>query len=246
MELNICHLYPDLLNLYGDRGNVVTLQRRCEARGIAVTVTGAPLGERVHLADFDLLFIGGGQDAEQAILLEEIQGWRGGEIKAAIEDGKVMLAVCGGYQLLGHSYKTWDGREMDLIGALDFYSVGEQDRLIGDYLFEWDAPGTAVSIVGFENHSARTFLGDGVRPFGRVIAGHGNNGKDGTEGARYHNVFGTYSHGPLLPKNPVLADWLIRLALTEKYGSAELIPLDDAFETRANWYMVERLSSGKV
>jgi len=243
MELKICHLYPDLLNLYGDRGNVVTLVRRCEMREIAATVTGAPLGERVNLADYDLLFIGGGQDAEQAVLLDEIQGWRGAEIKAAIEDGKVMLAICGGYQLLGRSYKTWDGKEMDFIGALDFTSVGAKERMTGDYMFEWDEPGEPVKIVGFENHSARTYLGSGVRPFGTVLAGHGNNGEDGTEGVRYLNVFGTYSHGPVLPKNPELADWLIRLGLERKYGSAKLLPLDDALEMRAKQFMVERLES---
>ena len=241
MELKICHLYPDLLNLYGDQGNVVTLTRRCVARGINASVTGAPLGERVNLAEFDLLFIGGGQDAEQAVLLDELRQSRGAEIKAAIEDGKVMLAICGGYQLLGHSYKTRDGKETDFIGALDFTSVGARERMIGDYMFEWDEPGEPVRIVGFENHSARTYLGDGVRPFGKVLAGHGNNGEDGTEGARYLNVFGTYSHGPVLPKNPTLADWLIRLGLERKYGNVELPPLDNALELRAHRFMVERL-----
>ena len=243
MELKICHLYPDLLNLYGDQGNVVTLKQRCERRGIAVTVTGAPLGARMNLGEHDFLFIGGGQDAEQAVLLDEVSAWRGGEIGAAVQDGSVMLAICGGYQLLGHSYKTWDGMEMDFIGALDFYSVGAKERMIGDYMFEWDEPGEPVNIVGFENHSARTFLGSGVRPFGKVQAGHGNNGEDGTEGVRYLNVFGTYSHGPLLPKNPKLADWLIRLALERKYGSAELTPLDDTLEERAHRFMAERLQT---
>ncbi|MCL2562697.1 MAG: glutamine amidotransferase [Oscillospiraceae bacterium] len=242
MELKICHLYPDLLNLYGDRGNVVTLARRCAARGIDVSVTGAPLGERVNFADFDLFFIGGGQDAEQAVLLDEIQGWRGAEIKAAIEDGKVMLAVGGGYQLLGHSYKAPDGKETDFIGALDFTSVGVKERMTGDYMFEWDEPREAVDIVGFENHNARTYLGSGVRPFGKVLAGYGNNGEDGTEGARYLGVFGTYSHGPVLPKNPVLADFLIRLALERRYGGGvELAPIDDALEERAHGFMAGRL-----
>jgi len=212
-------------------------------RGIEVTVTGAPLGERVNLADFDLLFLGGGQDAEQGVLLDELHNWRGAEVKAAIEDGAVTLAICGGYQLLGRSYKTWDGKEMDCAGALDVISVGQKERMIGDYMFQWDEPGAPIHIVGFENHSAKTYLGNGVTPFGRVLAGHGNNGEDGTEGARYHNVFGTYSHGPLLPKNPKLADWLLRLALERKYGSAELESLDDTLEEAANAFMVARLAN---
>jgi len=242
MKLNICHLYPDLLNLYGDRGNIVTLAERCRRRGVEAVVYDAPLGERVNLAVMDILFIGGGQDAEQAVLLDELHQWRGAEIRAAIEDGKVLLGICGGYQLLGRSYTTWVGKEMEFIGALDFYSVGAKERMTGNYMFEWDESGEPVKIVGFENHSARTWLGSGVRPFGKVLAGYGNNGEDGTEGVRYHNVFGTYSHGPLLPKNPRFADWLIGLALERKYGAIELLPLDDIFEERANQFMVKRLS----
>jgi len=242
MELNICHLYPDLLNLYGDRGNVLTLIYRCEERDIKVSIKEAPLGERVPFSDCDLFFIGSGQDADQLILQDELSQWRGAEIKSAIEDGKVFLAICGGYQILGHSYKTWDGKEMDFIGALDFYSVGEKERMIGDYMFRWDEPGEPVKIVGFENHSAKTYLGSGVRPFGKVLTGFGNNGTDHTEGVRCQNVFGSYSHGPLLPKNPILADWLIRLALERKYGHAELALLDDTLENKANQYMVARLT----
>jgi len=241
MELKICHIYPDLLNLYGDRGNIAVLAQRCRARGIDASVHPLPLGERGEFSEYDLFFIGGGQDADQALLLDEIRGWRGQEIQAAIEDGKTLLAICGGYQLLGHSYRTWDGKEMDCIGALDFYSVGDKTRMIGDYMFQWDEPPGGIKVVGFENHSAKTFLGSGVRPFGKILAGYGNNGEDGTEGVRYHNVFGTYSHGPLLPKNPILADWLIRLALERKYGTAELASLDDTLEERAHQYMVERL-----
>ena len=242
MELKICHLYPDLLNLYGDQGNVVTLAHRSKKRGITVTVKGVPLGERISFADYDLFFIGGGQDADQLLLLDEIRGWRGAEIKAAIEDGKVFLAICGGYQLLGHYYKTWDGKEMDFIGALDLYSVGAKERMIGDYMFQWDEPEEPLKIVGFENHSAKTKLGPAVRPFGTVLSGYGNNGEDGTEGARYKNTFATYSHGPLLPKNPKLADWLIRLALEQKYGEAKLAPLDDTLENKAHQFMVSRLT----
>ena len=243
MQLNICHLYPDLLNLYGDRGNIVTLAHRSEKRGIRVNIKGVPLGERVSFSEYDLFFIGGGQDADQFLLLDEVREWRGVEIKAAIEDGKPLLAICGGYQLLGHYYKTWDGKEMDFIGALDLYSIGGKERMIGDYMFQWEEPeGEGAAIVGFENHSAKTHLGPGVRPLGKVLAGYGNNGEDGTEGARYKNVFGTYSHGPLLPKNPKLADWLLRLALERRYGKTQLTPLDDTLENRANQHMVKRLS----
>ena len=241
MELKICHLYPELLNLYGDRGNIVTLTQRCVRRGIEIVVTGVPLGERVNFTDYDLLFIGSGQEMELSVVLGELRQWRGSEIKAAIEDGKVMLAICGGYQLLGHSYKAADGKETDYIGVLDFTTVGQEERLVGDYMFEWDEPGEPVKIVGFENHDAKTYLGEGVRPFGKILTGYGNNGEDGTEGARYHNVFGTYSYGPILPKNPQFADWLIRLGLERKYGSVELLPLDDTLELRANRFMVERL-----
>jgi len=244
MELKICHLYPDLLNLYGDQGNVVTLAQRSRRRGIDVTLVSAPLGERVSLTDCDILFLGGGQDAEQALLLDELRSFRGAEIGAAIEDGKTVLAICGGYQILGHSYRTWDGQEMDCIGALDLHSVGHKERMIGDYMFAWDEPGEeSLAVVGFENHSARTYLGSCLRPFGRVLSGHGNNGEDGTEGVRYKNVFGTYSHGPLLPKNPKVADYLLRLALERKYGTAELESLDDSLEEAAHRFMVARLSN---
>ncbi|MGL6200485.1 MAG: type 1 glutamine amidotransferase [Lachnospiraceae bacterium] len=242
MEIKICHLYSDLLNLYGDRGNIITLAERSRRRNIDVTVKNLTLGERAHLNEYDLFFIGGGQDVEQAALINELSQWRGMEIKSAIEDGKPMLAICGGYQLLGHYYKTWDGKQMDFIGALDLYTEGGQMRMIGDYMFQCNEPQRGVNIVGFENHSGKTYLGSGVKPFGRVIKGHGNNGEDGTEGARYLNVIGTYSHGPLLPKNPILADWLIRLTLERKYGSANLEPLDDVLENRANKFMVSRLN----
>lgn len=242
MEFKVCHLYPDLLNLYGDRGNIVTLLQRTSWRGFDVSLKELPLGERANLSEYDLFFIGGGQDAEQEVLIDEVRRWRGAEIKAAIEDGKPLLAICGGYQLLGHYYKTWDGRQMDCIGALDLYTEGSKERMVGDCMFQWDEPQGGKKIVGFENHSGRTYLGSGVEPFGRILKGYGNNGRDNTEGARYLNVFGTYSHGPILPKNPVLADWLIKLSLQRKYGTGELIPLEDTLENKANQFMVNRLS----
>lgn len=229
-SLRICHVYPDVLNLYGDRGNVLCMKRRLGWRNIGCEITPLRLGEHMSLADFDLLFIGGGQDFEQKLLLGEIREDKGRELRAAIEDGVCVLAICGGYQLLGGYYETHRGERMDFLGALDLYTVGGAERLIGNFAF--DTPWG--SVVGFENHSGRTYLGSGVTPLGKVIAGHGNNGRDGTEGARYKNVFGTYSHGPVLPKNPALCDAILETALERKYGSAELVPLGDMSETSAH------------
>ncbi|MBQ6030193.1 MAG: glutamine amidotransferase [Oscillospiraceae bacterium] len=242
MELKICHLFPDILNLYGDRGNVVCMRRRLGWRGIDVSVSEVSIGTALKASDYDLFFIGGGQDFEQEVLLEDLKGGKTAEIKAAIEDGKTFLAICGGYQMLGAYYKTWDGQQCDFTGALDLYTVGHKDRMIGNYMFTCEELG-GQTVVGFENHSGKTYLGSGIRPIGRVLAGYGNNGEDGMEGARYKNVFCTYSHGCLLPKNPILADHILKTALTRKYGSAELAPLDDAVETAAHGYMERRLTA---
>ncbi len=242
MELKICHLFPDILNLYGDRGNVVCMRRRLGWRGIGVSVSEVSIGTALKASDYDLFFIGGGQDFEQEVLLEDLKGGKTAEIKAAIEDGKTFLAICGGYQMLGAYYKTWDGQQCDFTGALDLYTVGHKDRMIGNYMFTCEELG-GQTVVGFENHSGKTYLGSGIRPIGRVLAGYGNNGEDGMEGARYKNVFCTYSHGCLLPKNPILADHILKTALTRKYGSAELAPLDDAVETAAHAYMERRLTA---
>ena len=241
MELNICHLYPDILNLYGDRGNILCMQKRLEWRGIGVTVTGVSIGQALEASAYDLLFVGGGQDFEQEVLLSDLAGAKTGELKSAIEDGLPVLAICGGYQMLGQYYKTWDGAQCDFTGALDLYTIGSKDRMIGNYMFTCDElPG--VNVVGFENHSGKTYLGDGVKPIGKVLAGYGNNGEDGFEGARYKNVFATYSHGCLLPKNPQIADFVLKTALERKYGALELKPLDNALETAAHDYMQKRLS----
>ncbi len=241
MELNICHLYPDVLNLYGDGGNIITLTRRLRWRGIEAKVTRAPIGSPVSLTGADFVFIGGGQDFEQQVLLEDLHRGRDREIRAAIEDGTVFLTICGGYQMLGSYYETYDGQRCDFIGALDLCTVGSQTRMIGNYKFECTPEAGGSRIVGFENHSGKTRLGSGVRPLGRVLAGFGNNGEDGTEGAHYKNVFGSYSHGPMLPKNPAFADHLLSLALERKYGRAELAPLDDAAELAAHEAMWARI-----
>ena len=244
MELKICHLYPDILNLYGDRGNVLCMEKRLNWRGIDVVTTGVSIGEPLHAADYDLFFIGGGQDFEQEVLLGDLAHGKADEIRAAVEDGKTFLAICGGYQMLGSYYKTWDGVQCDFIGALDLHTIGCKDRMIGNYMFTCDDLNGAT-IVGFENHSGKTYLGSSVRPMGKVLSGFGNNGEDGGEGARYNNVFATYSHGCLLPKNPQLCDWILTTALKEKYGAAELSPLDDTLENNAHLYMERRLTPEK-
>ncbi len=241
MELNICHLYPDVLNLYGDGGNIITLTRRLRWRGIDVKLTRAPIGSPISLTGEDLVFIGGGQDFEQEVLLEDLHRGRDREIKAAIEDGVTFLTICGGYQMLGAYYETYDGVRCDFIGALDLYTVGSKTRMIGNYKFRCTPEAGGSVIVGFENHSGKTRLGSGVRPLGRVLAGFGNNGEDGTEGAHYKNVFGSYSHGPMLPKNPAFADLLLATALERKYGKAELSPLDDSAELAAHDEMCGRI-----
>ena len=241
MELKICHMYPDVLNLYGDRGNVRCLQQRLRWRGIDSAVERLPIGAQARLGDFDLVFIGGGQDFEQQVLLEDLHRGKDREIRAAIEDGIPFLTICGGYQMLGHYYETYDGQRCDFIGALDLYTVGSKQRMIGNYKFQCGTESGGSLVVGFENHSGKTRLGSGVQPLGQVLAGFGNNGEDGTEGARYRNVFGTYSHGPLLPKNPALCDFILLTALQRKYGAAELSPLDDAAELAAHDEMAERI-----
>ena len=242
MELKICHLYPDVLNLYGDRGDIICLCKRLAWRGIDAEVTRLPIGEKASLNRFDLIFIGGGQDFEQQVLLDDLHQGKDAEIRAAAEDGLPFLTICGGYQMLGSYYETYDGQRCDFIGALDLYTVGSQDRMIGNYSFQCEEASGGSTVVGFENHSGRTWLCSGVQPLGKVLSGFGNNGKDGTEGARYKNVFGTYSHGPLLPKNPAFCDFLLLTALQHKYGKAELSPLNDAPELQAHDEMLSRLA----
>lgn len=241
MELKICHMYPDVLNLYGDRGNVMCMTRRLAWRGIDASVTKLPIGRGGSLAGYDIVFIGGGQDFEQEVLLDDLHRGKDREIIAAVEDGVTFLTICGGYQMMGGYYETYDGTRCDFIGAVDMYTVGTKRRMIGNYKFRCtDECGGSV-VVGFENHSGKTYLAPGVSPLGQVVAGFGNNGADGTEGVRYKNLFGTYSHGPLLPKNPALCDLLLSTALSRKYGAAELAPLDDRAELSAHDEMCARI-----
>ena len=240
MELNICHLYPDILNLYGDRGNVTCMTKRLSWRGIDVHTDNICIGDSLDAAKYDLFFIGGGQDFEPEFLLQDLAAGKAEAIRSAIEDGKTFLAICGGYQMLGHYYKNCSGETREFIGALNLYTEESRERMIGDYAFSFDEmPGERI--VGFENHSGKTYLCDGVEPLGTVLKGSGNNGSDGTEGARYKNVFASYSHGCLLPKNPVLCDYILKTALAAKYGKAELEPLEDKLELLAHEAMLKRL-----
>ncbi len=243
MELNICHLYYDVLNLYGDGGNIICMQKRLQWRGIDSRVYHVGIGDSLCMKDYDLVFIGGGQDFEQAVLIPDLHTGKDREISSAIDDGMCFLAICGGYQMLGNYYETYDGQRCDFIGALDLWTVGSKKRMIGNTVFACSDECGGSMIVGFENHSGKTWLGSSVSPLASVIVGSGNNGEDGTEGVHYKNVFGSYSHGPLLPKNPELCDYILCSALTRKYGHAELAPLDDSAEKQAHDDMLRRLMS---
>lgn len=243
MELNICHLYPDILNLYGDRGNIITMKRRLEGRGIKVNIDECSIGQPLNAHKYDIFFIGGGQDFEQEVLLRDLSSGKAQDIRTAVEEEKTFLAICGGYQMLGEYYKTWDGVQLDFIGAIGVHTIGAKERMIGNYMFRTTPESGDTVVVGFENHSGKTYLSEQVAPLGMMLSGNGNNGEDKTEGARYKNVFGTYSHGSLLPKNPVLCDFILQTALNHRYDGAEpLAPLDDTLELNAHRYMQERLS----
>jgi CobQ-like glutamine amidotransferase family enzyme len=235
MELRAVALYPDQMNIYADRGNILFLRRRCEWRGIDFSYTAAGAGEPLDPAAYDLIYVGGGQDRDQRIVAEDMVASKRAGLAEAVEDGAVVLAVCGGYQLLGHSYELADERIPGL-GLADLETVRPPGpRLIGNIEIEVDLGDGPRELAGFENHGGRTYLGDGAEPLGRVVRGHGNNGRDGLEGVRRANMIGTYLHGPLLPKNAWLADRLIQLALARRHGGEpELAPLDDALEAAAH------------
>ena len=229
--LRLLTLYPDQMNIYADRGNILFWQRRCEWRGIGFEHASAGPGERVDAAAHDLIYIGGGQDRDQKLVAADMVETKREGIAAAVDDGAVVLAVCGGYQLLGHSYQLGNERIAGL-GLADVETVREEGpRLIGNVAIEVDLGTGPRVLAGFENHGGRTYLGDSATPLGRVIKGFGNDGKSGSEGVRRDNLFGTYLHGPLLPKNAWLADRLIQLAIARSVGAEpELEPLDDSFE----------------
>jgi len=245
--LKICHLYPEVLNLYGDRGNILCMKKRLEWRGIDVDVHECKLGDKQDLSDYDLFFIGGGQDFEQEVLLEDLRSGKGDEIKKAVNDGKTFLCICGGYQMMGHYYETHEGVKCEFLGAVDFHTIGGKERMIDNYAFELGKESGGSIVVGYENHSGRTYLADGIKPLGKIIKGCGNNGEDMTEGVRYNNVFGTYSHGPVLPKNPKLCDFILSTALERRYGEKiELEPLPDALEMQAHDSVYDKIISGTI
>lgn len=240
--LRICHLYPDLLNLYGDRGNIMVLAQRARWRDLGVTVTEVGLGEAVDPEAADLFFIGGGEDRQQRIASDDLCRVKRSALEDAVLDGAVMLAVCGGYQLVGRYYRPAEGEELAGVGLLDLWTEHpgpSARRLIGNLVIAVD--GMDDPLIGFENHGGRTHLGPNARPLGRVLAGFGNNGEDGWEGAVARRVYGTYLHGPLLPKNPAFADRLIREALERRQPGVTLPPLPDAAAARARAVMLARL-----
>ena len=237
-------LYPDLMNIYGDRGNIVTLLKRAQWRGFDARLVELRKGSSNGMEDVDVFFFGGGQDREQALVYDDLLEHKALPLGAAVGEGAAILAVCGGYQLLGRYYQTAQGDRYPGIGLLDLYTVGGGRRCIGNAVVDVSALGlNPPTLVGFENHSGRTYLGDRVMPLGRVKVGHGNNGEDGGEGVAWHNVFGTYLHGALLPKNPHLADLIIARALKRR-GIGELRPLDDSLELLAHAGILERELAG--
>ena len=228
MELRICHLYGDLMSIYGDRGNVLTLRRRAEWRDIAVSVETVSAGDHLDPERFDVYFFGGGQDAQQDIVAEDLAGPNGSALREAVASGAAVLSVCGGYQLLGHYYRPFEGPELKGVSVLDVHTVAGRRRFIGNVLADGEQP-----LVGFENHSGLTYLGPEAKPLATVVVGAGNNGEDHTEGAMQGRVIGTYLHGSLLPKNPWLADRVIGWGLERRYGAAALARLDDDVERAA-------------
>ena len=236
-QLRIAHLYPKMLNIYGDYGNVLTLRRRCEWRDISVTIDEIEIGD--SMSEHDIYFLGGGQDIQQIAVSKELQ-LNKEFLKEEQSRNAVFLAICGGYQLLGHYYQPVDSDRLEGIGLLDAYTVAGYTRFIGNVTAEVDYL-PRKTLVGFENHSGLTYLNGETKPISKIIVGKGNNGKDGTEGARYKNVFGTYLHGSFLPKNPHFADYLIKLALQKRYGvEMELESLEDTLEYYAHASVVEK------
>jgi CobQ-like glutamine amidotransferase family enzyme len=244
MRVVVGHLYPDYLNIYADRGNMAVLERRAAWRGIEFEYRTIGMGEPVSPGEHDLYYVGGGQDREQALVAEDLQQ-KGQALAEAVANGAAFLAVCGGYQLLGRYYRDRSGAELPGIGLLPHHTVAGERRMIGDVLLECELePGERRTLAGFENHAGRTYLDEGAEPLGQVVAGFGNNGEDGLEGARVGGAIGTYLHGPLLPRNPWLADWLLARALARSLGETpQLEPLTDDFESRAQRVSADRARS---
>ncbi|HET9781927.1 MAG TPA: glutamine amidotransferase [Candidatus Dormibacteraeota bacterium] len=239
-KFTIGWLYADLMNIYGDRGNILTLLKRAEWRGLESDVVELGRGPARNMQDVDVFFFGGGQDREQALIYDDLKQFKQDALQTAEAAGAQILAVCGGYQLLGHYYQTADGERFDGIGMLDVKTEAGKKRFIGDVVVQTSLEDiTPSTLVGFENHSGRTFLGPNAKPLGRVLEGMGNNGSDKTEGAVQGNMIGTYLHGSLLPKNPHLADHIIGRALRRR-GDGALSHLDDSEELAAHGWILQR------
>lgn len=230
MELRIAHLYAHFLNIYGDRGNILTLVQRARWRGFDVQVEPVGLGETLDQEYFDLYFIGGGQDKQQQTIASDLARHKNA-LAQAVQQGAVILSICGGYQLLGHYYKPHEGPELRGISLVDAYTKAGSRRMIGNVVVKRPCGST---LVGFENHSGKTFLGKDMAPLGKVVTGNGNNGEDGLEGIACGTVYGSYLHGSLLPKNPQLADELLNKALKRRHGDVCLAALDDTLELSAH------------
>jgi len=233
VKIRVGHLYPDYLNIYADRGNMAVLARRASWRGHEVEVEAISIGDVLRPGTHDLLYVGGGQDREQALVAVDLAS-RAEAVRESAAGGAAVLAVCGGYQLLGRSYRERDGAELPGIGLFPLHTVAGERRMIGDVLLDCDWAGR--TLAGFENHAGRTRLDEGAVPLGRVVHGFGNDGESGFEGCRAGRAVGTYLHGPLLPRNPWLADWLLAQALAHATGGEppELEPLADELETEAH------------
>lgn len=239
LEINICHLYPDLLNVYGDLGNILILKYRAEKRRINVNISNVSLGDPFEWQKYDIVFFGGGQDYEQSIVSNDLIETKKYGITQYIEDSRVFLTICGGYQLLGKYYTTPDGEKLQGLGILDIYTEGGEKRFIGNTVIHNEE--FNETYVGFENHSGRTYIGD-LKPLGKVIVGYGNNGEDGYEGCIYKNTYCSYFHGSLLSKNPEFADRLLKEALKKKYDKFYLDPLDDSLELKGKDFIIKRES----
>jgi lipid II isoglutaminyl synthase (glutamine-hydrolysing) len=241
VKIRVGHLYPDYLNIYADRGNMAVLARRAGWRGIELTAEPIGMEDEVVSGAHDLYYIGGGQDREQALVAANLVD-KGEALRRAVDEGAALLAVCGGYQLLGRFYRGRDGEELPGVGLFPHHTVAGERRMIGDVLLECELrPGERRTIAGFENHAGRTYLDEGAEPLGRVIAGFGNDGGSGYEGCRVGLALGTYLHGPLLPRNPWLADWLLSAALQRKTGEwRDLEPMPDELEAEAHAVSAQR------
>lgn len=247
MKLTIGYLYGDLMNIYGDTGNIITLKKRAQWRGIEVEVKQISVKDKLKPGEVDIFFFGGGQDQSQSQVASDLESsGKGKIIKEEVERGVPLLSICGGYQLLGEYYQPHKGPKLPGIGLFPAYTVASDDRMIGNIVIKPSIPYTLYPIpllVGFENHSGKTHLKENAQPLGRVVSGFGNNGGDKTEGCIYKNAIGCYMHGSLLPKNPELADWLIQKALEVKYGkTVELKPLDDSLESQAHIAAIQKFS----